>query len=127
MMTIGDRIQGWRRSRKITQKQLADMIGKGLSTVQKYEIGAIEPPYSVIEKIAQALDVYPLEILLGMSENEEIAGYYYQVFKGDRDELTESQINLIYAFSKLNERGQEVAAQRVQELTEIERYLNPDK
>ena len=58
-MTLGERIKAARKEKGITQKELADLINKGFSTVQKYEIDVIEPPISVLEKIAKALEIDP--------------------------------------------------------------------
>jgi transcriptional regulator with XRE-family HTH domain len=41
----------------LTQKQLAEKIGGGFSTVQKYELGIIEPSFLIVEEIASALGV----------------------------------------------------------------------
>ena len=48
---IGKAIKKYRQQCGITQKQLADMIGKSLSTIQKYESGDVEAPLSVLEQI----------------------------------------------------------------------------
>lgn len=59
-MLIGEKIRNARKNKKLTQRQLAERIGKGYSTVQKYEIGVIEPPIQILKKIATVLEL-PLE------------------------------------------------------------------
>lgn len=121
-MTIGQRIQELRKKRNITQKQLSEMIGKGFSTVQKYEIDAIQPPLDVLQKIADALEI-SLPELYGANENP-MARFNFMTdllsFDPDHSEL-------ISYYDQLNNSGKETAIQRVKELTEIERYTRPDE
>lgn len=46
-------IKAARSSAHMTQKQLADAIGKTVSTVQKYELGLAMPPLDVLGEIAK--------------------------------------------------------------------------
>ena len=55
-MEMWKNIQKIRKSKKMTQQELADRIGKGKSTVQKYELGITCPPLDVIRKICEVLD-----------------------------------------------------------------------
>ncbi|NLK23564.1 MAG: helix-turn-helix transcriptional regulator [Clostridiales bacterium] len=57
MSTIGDNIKELRKYRKLTQKQLAEMINKKEITIRRYESGDIEPPVSVLEIISEKLNV----------------------------------------------------------------------
>jgi len=54
---IGNVIKILRKESKLTQKQLGERIGKTESSIQKYEKGLVEIPNSVIEKIAEVLEV----------------------------------------------------------------------
>lgn len=54
--TIGIRIKEKRKSKNITQTQLANILDKSLSSIQKYESGDVEIPHSIVEKIAETLD-----------------------------------------------------------------------
>jgi transcriptional regulator with XRE-family HTH domain len=53
--SIGGRVRKARKQRGYNQTQLAEMIGKSLRTVQKYEKGEIEPSIAVINEIARKL------------------------------------------------------------------------
>ena len=57
VLAIGENIKKARKAAGLTQKQLSEKIGKGLSTVQKYELGIFEPSVSIIGEIATALGV----------------------------------------------------------------------
>ncbi len=54
---IGSKIKVYRKEKGLSQSELAQMIGKSLRTVQKYENGECDPPESGIKKIAEALSI----------------------------------------------------------------------
>ena len=53
---IGQRIKMLRKKKGLSQTELAQMLGKSLRTVQKYETGEIEVSISVISQIAEILE-----------------------------------------------------------------------
>lgn len=53
---IGQRIKMLRKKKGLSQTKLAQMLGKSLRTVQKYETGEIEVSISVINQIAEILE-----------------------------------------------------------------------
>jgi transcriptional regulator with XRE-family HTH domain len=69
-MTIGENIKKYRKDKKITQKQLAELINKNDRTIQKYEKGDIIPPMSVIKEIANILDTAMINLI---GHNEELS------------------------------------------------------
>ncbi|MFR6224483.1 MAG: helix-turn-helix domain-containing protein, partial [Lactococcus lactis] len=70
---IGKRIKWTRKRVGITQKELANKIGRTESSVQKYENGKVEIPISVLEDIAKELGVSADEFLIGFyNEKREI-------------------------------------------------------
>lgn len=73
---VGDKIRFFRNKKGITQKALADLIGKTESSIQKYECGSTEVPFSVLEKIANALDITILFLL--DDEYLESASAYFE-------------------------------------------------
>lgn len=68
---IGGNIRNLRKSRGLTQKELAKRISKSLRTLQKYEFGEIEPSLSIINEISVILNVSPF-CILGIDMNELI-------------------------------------------------------
>lgn len=60
---IGKKIRQIRKGKKITQKQLANSLGVHESSITKYEKGNTDIPLSKIEKIAEALEVSPFDIM----------------------------------------------------------------
>ncbi|MFL0195312.1 helix-turn-helix domain-containing protein [Clostridium sp. WILCCON 0269] len=66
-MNIGENIKKYRKLKRLTQKQLAENIGKSEITVRKYENNDTNPPLDAIDKMAKALNVSVTE-LIGNSE-----------------------------------------------------------
>ena len=60
---IGTRIKNLRKNKGYTQQELADVIGKSLRTLQKYETGEIEVSIAVVNQLAKELDTTPTFIL----------------------------------------------------------------
>ena len=61
--SIGENIRAIRTKQGLTQRELATMIGKSYSSIQKYEMDKALPPLSVIEKLADVLSVDKYEII----------------------------------------------------------------
>ncbi|MBU5337499.1 helix-turn-helix domain-containing protein [Intestinibacter bartlettii] len=61
-MNTGELIKKYRKEKKITQKQLASLIGKAEITIRKYESGALVPPLETLYSIAKVLEI-PVENL----------------------------------------------------------------
>lgn len=67
-LNTGENIKKYRKEKKVTQKQLAEKIGKNIRTVQKYESGEIEVPLESLFKISEALDI-PLKSITQIDNN----------------------------------------------------------
>ena len=59
----GARIKALRKQKHLKQTELAELIGKSLRTVQKYETGEIEVSIAVVNKLAEVLDSSPTYIM----------------------------------------------------------------
>jgi len=57
MKEVGLRIKKFRKSKGMTQKELANIINKGETSITRYEKGDVQIPANVLERIANALDV----------------------------------------------------------------------
>ena len=62
-MSIGDRIKTARKAKKITQAELCEKCGIHINSVYKYENGTTSPPFDIIVKIAQALEITIAELV----------------------------------------------------------------
>ena len=137
-----------RKAAKMTQAELAEVLGVNRATVSKYETGVIVPSIEQIFTIADVLKISVLE-LLGIrpeTDSEEdhillirllkdyakehgnvdasiLSKVYYFDENGLRfredDSLFERLVNL---FDNLNEAGQIKALEWLEELSEIPKY-----
>ena len=60
---VGQRIRVLRKRKGYNQQELANIIGKSLRTVQKYESGEIEVSIAVVNQLADVLDTTPTFLL----------------------------------------------------------------
>lgn len=71
-MNIGERIRTLRRQKQLTQRKLAELIGKEASFISHIERNARNVSVRMLHSIATVLEISPIEILsLGTSEFEK--------------------------------------------------------
>lgn len=68
MFNFGTHLKELRKSRKITQKQLAKDIGASERGIQQYELGERKPTYDMLIALADYFDV-SLDYLVGRSDD----------------------------------------------------------
>ena len=140
-----------RKAAKLTQEELAKMIGVNRATLSKYESGQIEPSLSQLRKIAHALNV-PVTTLWGLpealedkfnfaidaveaNENGTLTFIPYnemiklrqeieEQYQANADSFTKSDEGrkVISAYYKMNYAGRKEAVKRVCELAELKKY-----
>ena len=71
MIEFGKRLKNLRKEKRLTQKQLAAMIGVRHSVISFYEVGDRIPSVEVIIKLSAALHVSS-DYLLGIEKREVI-------------------------------------------------------
>lgn len=135
MAGVGEKIKNARQIKGMSQEALARAIGSTKSTISKYELGHREPSLDTIQRIADALRVDLLDLVtptrgqiyfdkvLKAAEEGKKRGLRV-VWNGDGLFLTQpdKEQKILFAFDKLNDDGQSVAVERVEELTEIPKY-----
>lgn len=84
---IGQHIKSLRKYHVLTQKELAQRIGKTESTIQKYEAGKVEIPWSVLENIASVLETTAFNLVAYSSE---------EIDKMAKEETENKLMNLLY-------------------------------
>lgn len=68
MVEFGSRLRQLRKDRKLTQQQLAELIGVKNSVISFYEVGERTPSPDVLRKLALALHV-TADYLLGIERD----------------------------------------------------------
>ncbi len=93
-MDFGKEIKAARAKMHMTQKELAERIGKTVSSVRKYESGQTIPPFDVLMKIAEVL---PLDMILRADFGDGEKDYHMDMFGAYAEFLptpTKRQVNL---------------------------------
>lgn len=112
-------LQGIRKARKaakITQEELAQIIGVNRATISKYENGDIVPSLAQLSKIARVLKTNVYEMI---GKDWSGIDWSSDSFPSQEEILRE---RLDVSFYRLNYSGQEKAVERIEELTEIPKY-----
>ena len=119
-MKTGEIIRTIRKEQGLSQIELAQKAGIAVNSVRLYESGKREPKIGSLRRIAQALgvDVYSLADFDTASQLLEGS------MNAKLERLSPKEQSLIIAFDQLNDAGQDVAIERVNELTELEKYKN---
>lgn len=71
MVEFGDKLRQLRKERKLTQKELANLIGVKNSVISFYEVGDRTPSLEVLIKLSKALHI-STDVLLGIDKSEVI-------------------------------------------------------
>lgn len=132
MCLWADNLRSIRKALNLTQEDLSEKSGISRASIIKYENGTAEPSMRIFEKLAYALDV-PYQLFFAdprlvqrylNGSAHEFQERYIQFISFDS--AGSRKYDLIAAFDKLNEIGQLEAIKRVEELTEIIRYIKRD-
>lgn len=147
-MTIGERIKEARKQKGMTQKQVADKCGMADSNLRAYELGKAKPKIETLQRIADALethighlmgtetpdnaDITWLSSKLESIPLEELDQAMAEFIKDSAERFEHISINTLSdalwrAFGPLNKKGKVEAVRRVQELSELRKYTEPDK
>ena len=62
-MNLGERIKKYREEKKMTQVEVAEVLGVKPATISKYEAGTLEPNIESLKKLAELLEVSVDELL----------------------------------------------------------------
>lgn len=86
---IGKKIKALRKTRGLTQQQLADLLGVQRATISNYEIGRRSPHIKELERIADAMSVSLEYFGVGGSEMYELIARAKLMFGDDSIPATE--------------------------------------
>lgn len=132
-MTIGQRIYKLRSSLNLSQKEFADKLGVSQSSVNYWENGNREPKINQLKKLSERFNVplhslldFPLPSNMTIWENDEGEKMISAPINPDDLSMAlnmDEGMRVIYTnYNKLNDIGKGKAVERLNELTEIERY-----
>lgn len=123
-MTIGEKIKRLRKKRGLTQKQLAQDANIAVISLQQYESNKRIPSTKQLIKIANAFLV-PVDFFVSDWE-ENLKPENWKTTEEERETIKREH-ELIRNYKILNNLGKKEALKRVEELTEIKKYTEPDQ
>ncbi len=82
---IGSRIRKYREAKKITQKQLAALIGVTGSRVSNWEQGINRPDVDILSRLCNALSVSPSELLDIHLDCNEFSAHEHRLIEAYRE------------------------------------------
>ncbi|HEY3333303.1 MAG TPA: helix-turn-helix transcriptional regulator [Capsulimonadaceae bacterium] len=103
---IGERIAERRQSRRITQAEVAEVLGVSRSTVSQYETGRLSVSTQELHKLVRFLQA-PLSYFLGETDLEDVIRHDMDYYKIDSLELNSDQRRLLMAYHEMSEESQE--------------------
>ena len=123
---VGMNIKAARKKQKMTQKELAELIGYSESSICKYEQGLVEIPMIIIEKIASVLHVPSSELFDFESWEDEFNSVNLskevKAFEAVDSVFGKDSCDFLKLFLQLNKEGQKKAIERIYEMTELPKY-----
>lgn len=91
-MTFGARLKKARNSKRLTQHQVARLLGLNFTTISKYENDKSQPDNEILQKLAELYDVSIDWLLTGEQKRDPQGGARAKVyFDGEVEELTEDE------------------------------------
>lgn len=128
-MQFNERLKKAREKREYTQQQVADMMNVTKSTYCGYETGRSQPDLKKLKQLAVILNT-SIDELLEMKVIPPLPGLVDSQYAEEEYNIVDLRASsprnfknrLTTAFDSLNFSGQQVAVERVEELTEIPKY-----
>lgn len=132
MSTLGENIVAIRKSKGITQKALAELLGVTSTRLNYWEKDKRNPSIEFLDKIAAALKV-PVDALMPSASEEaihkwdeelapEIVPEEVSTLEQIEKEYGKEAVMLLEAFSQLNAVGMVKAMEYVSDLSEQDKY-----
>lgn len=134
-MALGEEIRTIRKAHGLTQQELADKAGLAVNTIRLYEAEKRVPDVVRLKKIADALGCSVNEFYPGSNDAESMIDSLISNFHlGDPDNRLELKLTitpttriwgedrLCAVYKQLNDKGKEIAIERLEELALIPAY-----
>lgn len=114
-MSLGDNIRYLRIKKGLSQDDIAEYLGyKSFTTIQKWESGVSEPPIKKFKELSNLLHADMNDML-----NKDLTN------ESPTMSSTKHNDTIMQHYSRLNDLGKQEATKRVEELTHIDKYIDP--
>lgn len=102
-MNTGERIRTYRRKKQMTQRKLAEMVGKEASFISHIERNARNLSVRMLHSIAKVLEISPYEIISEGSNEFETC--VEKMTRLDRENLSKMNEYLDFLFQSQNKKS----------------------
>lgn len=121
-MEYSERIKNLRKSRHLTQEELAKKLDVTKQTISQYERGVRRPDVTTIDALCDFFNVSS-DYLLGRADVTVRLVGQYDLMMLDAEEMKDIQFQkLLDYYRQLNNSGQQEAINRLMEMTQLEKY-----
>lgn len=132
---VAENIKNFRIKKALTQKQLGELLGVSAQMIGQYETGIRNPKPTTLRKIAAALGIPEDKLHATPEIDNETMQHLRGINHMDTQGLVDSPVvwvemnrtRMNAAFDRMNEQGQEIAADRIEELSQIPAYQKKEK
>ncbi len=127
-MSINNSIKKCRLLKKLTQKQMSELLNINIRTYQKYESGDIKPNMDTLHKIASALDV-PIFMLTESISPELLSIFIEDMHYLDKNTVLNNAAKLTSEYDIKNKREEnfELLEELLQGFKQLENNFNKFK
>ena len=96
-MSIGSTIRNMRESRRLTQAELAKIVGTTMQTISAWELDKKIPRMGMLKKLADYFGVQITTIIAGVDMPETIASYLFSTLTPEEQKLAIDHMHFLYA------------------------------
>ena len=122
-MTIGQRILELRKLSGLSQEELGNRVGVQRAAINKYEKGTVTNiPIHTLEQMATIFDVSPSYLVGWDSIGGNDLAMEVKIVQGVDHFFGKDAVELLEAFTELNQVGKKKAVEYVQDIGRISRY-----
>ena len=123
-ITMGERIHYLRKKSKMTQEDLAKVLGIGRSAILKYEKGHVENlPKATIEKMATVFGVSPSYIMcFDQWDNEEQLSDEVALIERIQAKWGKDAVELLHLFTEMNGDGKSALLEMAENFSCLPKY-----
>ena len=110
-----------------TKKEVAEHIGVSPSTITSYLQGKTAPRMGKVDRLCELFHISRSELLEENNNNVQTPSHIYNdMSKFASDKKIINLVNIVSLMNSLNIEGSNEAVRRVEELTYIPKYTEPD-
>lgn len=140
MSVLGDNIKKYRVAAGLTQHEIAKILEVTDMTISRYETGQREPNIDTLIELSHLFNINiesllgihlsddhpPIEEMIDEIGHQEEKEAYFEAVREYESTFAEHKNKMLESFNKLNLTGKEKAAERVEELTYIDKYTRKE-